>query len=57
MFISDIVDKINYLTSKHFIAKSQAKFLRELKQNLPLDKCTLKGKQKKVRLGPLTCSY
>lgn len=42
-FISMLIDKIDHLTTHHYVSKSQSKFCRELKANLPVNHCLLQG--------------
>jgi hypothetical protein len=42
-FKSLLVDKINQLTTHHYVSKSQSKSCRELKANLPVNHCLLQG--------------
>ena len=42
-FISTLVEKIVDLKFHHFVSKEQAKFFRDLKENLPENTCILQG--------------
>ncbi len=42
-FINLLVEKVDKLTTHHFISKKQSKFIKELKENLPENLCLLEG--------------
>jgi hypothetical protein len=42
-FINLLVDKVDKLTTHHFISKKQSKYIKELKENLPENVCLLHG--------------